>query len=139
MDDLSKITSLFKTGLGFWRNLFFYLMAFTTTAMLIWQLSLLEPPEKWCPHNSLSLCFASIEKNLELRDHAIIGLLIVLAVVVIGSMVVTYKLSVSGSAGAGNVSVDIHQDKTTVTTPQTTVSVPTVTIPPDQKTSGDQA
>ena len=130
MVDLDKLQGVLKTGLGFWRNLFFYLMAFTTTAILIWQLSLLEPPEKWCPQKRLDVCFATITKNLELRDHTIIGLMVVLAVVVIGSMVTTYKLSAKVEGSAGGVSVDIHQDKTTVTTPTAAINVPTVPTTP---------
>jgi len=109
---------------GFWRSLFFYLMALSVMVLLIWQLWLLEPPEKWCPAKRLDICFTAYTKNLEIRDHAIIGLMAVLAVVVIGSMVISYGLRVSAD-GPGGVHVDVQQDKTTVTTPAATMTVPT--------------
>lgn len=130
-----KIRAAIGDGMSFWRNLFFYLMAFTTTGMLIWQLSLLEPPDKWCPQKRLDVCYVTIMENLKLRDHAIIGLMGVLAVVVIGSMVVTYKLSARVQGGPGGVNVDIHQDRTTVTTPVGTVSVPTAQPTPEEPIS----
>lgn len=118
---------------GFWRSLFFYIMAFTTTGMLIWQLKLLEPPEKWCAEKRIDVCYAGLIRNLDIRDHAIMGLIVVLAVVVIGSMVVTYKLAVSAGGGADGFHVDVHQDKTTVTTPGGgSISVPTVPTAPTQ-------
>lgn len=119
---------------GFWRNLFFYVMAFALFAVLIWQLAELEPVAKYCPAANLSICFASIDHILAIRDHVDIGLLAVLAFVVIGSMVVTYRLSVNGSGGPDGFHVDIQQDHTTVQTPGGgVVSVPTTTPPPETK------
>jgi hypothetical protein len=110
---------------GFWRQAFFYMATAVLMGMLIWQLGLLEPPDKWCPAKSLSICYAGLIENLHIRDHAIIGLLAVQGIVVIGGMVVNYGLRVSAAGGTDGVHVDVAQDRTTITTPATTVSVPT--------------
>jgi hypothetical protein len=121
-------------SVGFWRNAFFYLMALTILGVLIWQLSLLEPPEKWCPAKNMSICYTGLLKNLSLRDHVNIGLMAIIGMVIIGMMVVNWGISIRGSAGTDGVHVDVQQDKTTVTTPAGVVSVPTVPTVPNSDT-----
>lgn len=114
---------------AFWRNAFFYLMALTTFGVLIWQLSLLEPPEKWCPANNMSVCYTGLLKNLSLRDHVNIGLMAIIGIVIIGTMVTNWGISIRAGGGTDGVHVEVQQDKTTVTTPSSKVEVPTVPNP----------
>jgi len=122
--------TLGKLGLGFWRNAFFYFAALFVFGLIIWQLVTLEPPTKWCPVDNLSVCYTALIRVLDIKDHALIGLLGVLGVIVVGSMVVSYRLNVNAGGGAEGFHVDIQQDHTTVQTPGGTVSVPTVPTAP---------
>lgn len=127
--DFTKLTSRLTPGM--WRSAFFYLIAMSTFLVLSWQLWELEPPTKFCPVDNLSICWAAITTVLNIKDHAILGLLSILGMVIIGSMVATYNVNIHAQGGiAQGFNVEVHQDKTTVTTAAGTVNVPTVPVPP---------
>jgi hypothetical protein len=90
-----------------WVVLAFIAAGLLVAGLLIWQL-LETTPGKWCAvaginEISASGCFQLLLALVTIKDHAIIGLLVILGVTVISVVAVTLKLRIQaeGPGGAG--------------------------------------
>lgn len=105
------------------------------TGLTIWQLETTSPP-RWC---SLALtgspeivsgCYNVLLKLLDIKDHAIIGLIATLAVTILCVVAVALGVRIT-AGGPGNTSVNIGADTTRVQSGDTSVEIPT---PPSGET-----
>lgn len=130
-----KFKSLLPNTRAEWIMLLFVLAGVLVSGLLIWQLNTTDPTQ-WCrlaeitsPEN-VSACLGVLVKILEIKNNAVIGLLVILGFTVLSVVVVALGVKLTG-AGPGGVSVDISGEKTEVTTDMTHVTVPT---PPSEET-----
>jgi hypothetical protein len=119
-----------KAGKNFrWTLLAFIMAALFVVGLIIWQLIELAP-RVWCQLNDnandarYTSCGGILLKLLDVKDHTIIGLLAILAVIIFSIVVVVFGVTIKG-AGPGGMSVDIGADKTVVTNENDTVAIPT--------------
>lgn len=86
-------------------------------ALVVWQLWELTPT-RWCAladntSQDGNACLTALLRVLDLKDHALIGLMAILGITVVSVVVVALKVSVRGS-GPGGFEVDIGADETEV-------------------------
>lgn len=97
------------------------------TLILAWQLFDLTPG-RWCvlaKQGSPDLgagCVAMLIKLLEIKDHVMIGLLIIVGLTVLSLAAVALGVRL-GFTGPGGLSANVEADTTTVTDGQATVTV----------------
>ena len=93
-----------------WVVLAFAAAGFLVAGLLIWQLSETSPG-KWCAVaevNDISAtgCFQLLLALVQIKDHAIVGLLTILGVTVISVVAVTLKLHINVE-GPGDVGLNV--------------------------------
>lgn len=131
----SSLKKLLPDSRSEWIMLLFIVAGVLISGLLIWQLLGINPTE-YCrlaeitsPEN-VSACLAVLVKILEVKDHAVIGLLSILGFTVLSVVVVAMGVKLSGG-GPGGVSVDIGADKTDVSVDGKTVA--TIPTPPSEE------
>lgn len=96
-------------------------------ALLIWQLSEMTPA-KWCAvaelanPNSTTACLTLLLALVEVKDHAIIGLMSIVGASVIGLAVVALGVRIKAD-GPGGIGVEVTDNKVAVETANATVAV----------------
>lgn len=120
-----------------WTLVAFALCGGLIAALVVWQLWELTP-QRWCAlaENTAgdvnsNACLSALLRILDLKDHALIGLLVILGITVVSVVVVALKVNVKGS-GPGGFEVDIGADETQVREPDTGASV-TIPTPPSEE------
>ena len=93
-----------------WVIVAFALCGFLVAGLLIWQL-METSPAKWCAvanvnEISASGCFQLLLSLVEVKDHAIIGLLTILGITVIAVVAVTLKLKIQAE-GPGGTGINV--------------------------------
>lgn len=88
-----------------WVIVAFALCAFLIAGLLIWQLTETSP-SRWCAvaevnDISASGCFQLLLALVEVKDHAIIGLLTILGITVIAVVAVTFNLKIEADGPGG--------------------------------------
>jgi hypothetical protein len=115
-----------------WTVLAFVAAGILVSALVVWQLYE-TTPARWCAialQGTNEGCFTVLLKLLEIKDHAVIGLLAILGLTVLSLVAVALGVNIK-AAGPGGTSVDIGADDTTITTPDASVTLPT---PPSEET-----
>lgn len=118
--DFSLGPLLAPVGRNFrWTLIAFALCGALIASLVIWQLWELTPT-RWCAlaentagDTNSNACLAALLRILDLKDHALIGLMVILGITVVSVVVVALKVNVKGS-GPGGFEVDIGADQTVV-------------------------
>lgn len=112
-----------------WTILAFAAAGFLIAGLVVWQL-METTPARWCvlaKQGSPELatgCFNVLLKLLEIKDHALMMLIGVLAITIISIVVVALGVRING-AGPGGFSVDVGADKTKVSDGENEAVIPT--------------
>jgi uncharacterized membrane protein required for colicin V production len=112
-----------------WTLVAFALAAFTVAAFVGWQLYE-TAPRAWCalaeatsPENT-NACLAVLLKLIDMKDHALIGLMSILGITVVSILAVALGLRIS-AAGPGATSINVGASDTTVQNEDVSLTVPT--------------
>jgi hypothetical protein len=125
----TEVVDTIKHGRVRWFVIAFVMAGFLMSALLWWQLSE-TTPAKWCmlaKQGSPELagsCTSILLRLLDLKDHAIIGLLMILGISFLSLAAVALGVRISAEGPAG-LKTEIGADKTTVTGGDSSVEVPT--------------
>lgn len=127
LDSKTATPEVRKTRFG-WTLIAFILAGILISALLIWQLYETSPGA-WCvladkTNASDNACLPVILKLVDVKDHAIIGLLMILGLTVVSVVAVALGVRVSAS-GPGNTNVNIGADTTRISNGETDVEIPT--------------
>lgn len=131
--DTPERASIFKSRYG-WTIIAFVLAGLLVSGLVIWQLYETSP-RIWCQiaegdaEAVRGACLAILLKLLDLKDHAVIGLLTILGITVVSLVAVALGLKIS-AGGPGNTHVDIGADETRIESSGADVTIPT---PPSEK------
>jgi len=103
-----------KHGRLRWFIIAFCLSGFVMTLMLAWQLYE-TTPARWCVMTDRAEgCVAILMKLLEIKDHTVMGLLIIvgLSVLCLAAVALGLRLGVSGPGGIeANIGVEVTSSK----------------------------
>jgi len=112
-----------------WTIFAFALAGLLNAALVAWQLYE-TTPARWCgvvingsPEMTTG-CFSLLLKLLELKDHALMMLISVLALTILSVVAVALNVRIKAE-GPGGLNVDVGSDKTVVTAAESSVTVPT--------------
>lgn len=131
--DKPEKSSIWKSRYG-WTIIAFILAGVFVGGLVVWQLYETSP-SVWCmlaedtSENLRGSCLSVLLKLLDIKDHAIIGLLIILGITVVSVVAVALGLKISAS-GPGNTQIDVGADKTRIEADGANVTIPT---PPSEK------
>jgi hypothetical protein len=98
-------------------------------SLVVWQLYE-TAPGRWCQiakeasESNVSGCYSLLLKLLDIKDHAIIGLMGILAVTVLSVVVVALGVNIK-AGGPGGVNLDVGANETTLNAGDTHVTIPT--------------
>jgi hypothetical protein len=99
-----------------WVVLAFIAYGLLTGALLVWQL-MATTPTKWCAiaeNNDINQgCFTLLLRILDIKDHTIIGLLLIMGLTALSVVAVTLKVRMDAE-GPGGIKAKIGADTTTV-------------------------
>lgn len=121
-------TSIFKSRYG-WTIIAFVLAGLFVGALVVWQL-FETSPSVWCAladngtENLRGACLSVLLKLLEVKDHALIGLIVILGITVLSVVAVALRLKISAS-GPGNTHIDVGADQTRIEADGADVTIPT--------------
>jgi hypothetical protein len=129
-DDTVKLPGFLKPQSRYAQMLLaFIFVTLLISGLAVWQLHE-STPTRWCvlaqgtSSDQANACLQVLLKLLDIKDHAVIGLLVILGLLVTAVVVVALGVRVAGSA-PGGVSVDVSSSETKVQAGDTTVAVPT--------------
>lgn len=118
-----------KHGRVRWFIIAFVVGGILMSALLAWQLAE-SSPRNWCvlaKQGSPELagsCVAILIKLLEIKDHAVLGLLAIVGLSFLSLATVAMGVRITAE-GPGGLKTDIGADKTTVTDGESVVQLPT--------------
>lgn len=121
-------TSITKSRYG-WTIIAFGVVTAFVMALIVWQLAETSPGV-WCKvaesanDNIRGECFKVILDLIPVKDHAIIGLLSILAVTIMALAAVALGVRINAS-GPGGTSIDVGAEDTVVENGDARVSIPT--------------
>jgi len=125
------VTSLSEAGRGRyrWTIFAFALAGALLSALVTWQLYELTPA-RWCAvamngsPEVTSGCFATLLRLLEIKDHALMMLIATLALTIMSVVAVALGVRIKAE-GPGGMNVDVSADNTTVSSGDSTLTLPT--------------
>lgn len=124
------MSDLIHNGRFRWVVISFMLAGLLTMGMLGWQLYE-TTPARWCSVAAVGSpeiatgCVNILLKLLDLKQTAVMGLLLIVGLTVISLAAVALRLNIKATAGAGGFSADIGADKTVVSDGDNVVTIPT--------------
>ena len=112
-----------------WTIFAFLAAAALVSAMVVWQLYE-TTPARWCAvamvssTESATGCYSLLLRLLDIKDHAVMGLLGILGLVVLSLTVIALGVDIK-AAGPGGTSIDIGAEDTKIKTADADVTIPT--------------
>lgn len=132
----AEVADVIKRGRVRWFVIAFVAAGLLMSGFLWWQLSEITP-EKWCmlakqgSPEMATACTSILLRLLDLKDHAILGLLFILGLSFLSLAVVALGVRISAEGPAG-LKTEVGAETTTVTDGSSVVEVPT---PPSEERS----
>jgi len=119
-----------------WIIIAFLVAIASMSGLLAWQLYD-TTPARWCAAALMgspevaTACFGVLLRLLEVKDHAVLGLMAIVGLSVLSLAVVALGVRIN-AAGPGGLTANIGAEKTTVTDGESSIVVPT---PPNSEVS----
>lgn len=123
-----ETTSIWKSRYG-WTIIAFIIAGVFISGLVIWQL-METAPAYWCAladqtsEGLRTACYNVLLRLLDIKDHAIVGLLTILGITVASVVAVALGVKISGT-GPGGTSVNVGADETRVKNGDLDMSIPT--------------